>query len=121
MYPPRRPKDPPAVCAFCDEKVPRPKKIEMSSTFSYVKGGFCSCGALFLLDEKGKHGGETLLEALTLLCEGDSDRAIHLEEKVDYRLRRRGYDPRAHTLIHRVKGMGGYGQPKLWFLKLKTK
>ena len=93
--------------------------MEITGWFANAKGGRCSCGALFLLDVNGKRGGETVVDGLTMLCDGDSDRAMRLEEKVDYRLRRRGYDPRSHSLIDRVRGMGGYGQPKLWFLKLK--
>lgn len=117
----RRRREPAATCAFCDAEIPRPTKIDVADHSPDAKGGRCSCGALFTFDVNGKGGGEAVIEGLILLCDGDAEKAMRLEEKVHYRLRRRGYDPRSHSLVSRVKGMGGYGQPKLWFFRLKKR
>jgi len=66
--------------------------------FSGFLGGECACGALFVLDENGNHGGEAILEVMTAGCGGDWDLAWSLTPDVDYLQIERGYDARAHHL-----------------------
>lgn len=110
-------KDKPACCPFCEEEVPRPRPIvELGGS---ARGGRCSCGAIYIVDETGKAGGQALLDGLTLLCDGDVDRAMGLESGVDYRLERMGYRPKTHGLDPQLPGHG-FAKPKLWFMKATT-
>jgi hypothetical protein len=108
-------KEKPAACPFCEERVPRPAKLEEAD----CEGGRCSCGALFIADLTGKLGGQALVDGLTLLAGGDQDRGMSLERDKDYRMMMVGYRPRTHSLEPRVPKRGGaFGMPKLWFFRL---
>jgi len=78
--------------------------------------GRCTCGAIFILDETGKQGGQCLLQALSQICGGDLDRGMALESGVDYELEDVSYNPRTHSLAKQTRRR--YGQPKLWFIRL---
>jgi hypothetical protein len=105
---------PPIRCAFCQEIVPKPRKQDEVFSVEGCKGGRCSgCGAVFVLDEAGKHGGSALLDALAMACDGDMDRALALEAKVDYRLASI-HDPRLRQNPHGA-------QSKIWFIELRKK
>jgi hypothetical protein len=41
--------------------------------------GRCSCGAVYAVDETGRLGGEALLDAQAVLCDGDLKLAMTLE------------------------------------------
>ncbi len=99
-------------CPFCFEWIP-----ELEQTFDVyspegAKGGRCECGAVFVLDETGKAGGLALIDAQTLLCDGDTQRAMTLETDVHVEVKTRDY---------KSVGQGhSYMPPKLWFVKLIT-
>lgn len=108
-------KDDPAICPFCEAKIPRPKPVPDSDGF---RGGHCECGALFLFDESGKTGGQSLLAGLTLISEGDIDLAMSLRPGVDYEVKDVGYRERTHSLEPKSRRRGGdFGIPKLWFFR----
>lgn len=106
-------KEKPAACPFCETTIPRPAALSGYDS----NGGRCACGAVFLVDETGKHGGQVLLDGLTLLCDGDVDRAMALDSKADYELRRLGYRPRTHSLEPALPMRVSFGRPRLYFLR----
>jgi len=103
---------PPILCAFCQQVVPKPRRQEDVFSVDDCKGGRCEgCGAVFVLDEAGKHGGSALLDALAMACDGDLDRAMKLQSKVDYRVAA-VHDPRTRANPHGAKS-------KIWFVELR--
>jgi len=109
-------KEKPAACPFCDQRVPRPAAfvdLRVDAT-----GGRCSCGAVFVADVTGKEGGQALVDGLTALYGGDTDRAFSQQGGVDYEITSVGYRPRTHSIESRLPGRGGFGTPKLWFFRL---
>jgi hypothetical protein len=111
-------KEKPAACLYCDKPLPKPRPLPLELESRSLDGGHCECGALFLVDVTGKLGGQALIEGLTHLCGGDSDRALALQADVDYDIQKVGYRPRTHSIEPRMPPRGGYGMPKLWFFKL---
>lgn len=81
-------------------------------------GGVCQCGAAFAIDETGRSGGQALLDAQAIACDGDLDRALSLNSGVDYEVETRAYQGRTRTIRGRPYGHG-HLQPKIWFIKLK--
>jgi hypothetical protein len=80
-------------------------------------GGRCDCGAVYVIDETGKDGGAALLDAQALACDGDLDRALRLDAKVDFQIKIRGLTARGRISADR-SAVSGYLPPKVWFLKL---
>jgi len=106
-----------AACPFCKLRLERPHTVDITGRSGFV-GGACTCGAIFLFDESGGHGGEAIVEVMTAGCGGDWDRAWSLEPEVDYRMVTLSYDPKAH----RVSEPGDQYEPegKLYFFKRLT-
>jgi hypothetical protein len=109
-----------AVCLFCTAKLTRPRAIESTLAHIALTGGYCSCGSLFIFDASGKEGGQSLMDGLFLLCDGNMDAALALRPGLDYQLERVSYNPRLHTFEPQGRGHA-FGQPKLWFMKLTPK
>jgi len=106
-----------AVCVFCEERIPKPAHLNDERSPDSPQGGRCPrCDALFLLDATGRAGGQALMEGLTMLADGDEDRALTLRADVDYALKGAGYNPRTHSMDPN-SSMRRYGVPKLWFFK----
>lgn len=103
-----------ASCPFCGLMLARPQDVEITAVSGF-RGGECPCGAIFLFDETGGHGGEALVEVMTAGCGGDWDVAWSLEPDVDYKQITVSYDERAH----RISEPGDQYQPagKLFFFK----
>jgi len=80
------------LCPFCKKEVPAPRRMMMVFTPEGCFAERCSCGAAFALDETGRLGGQALLDAQAVLCEGDLQLAMTLEtgKQVDVRSRRIG-------------------------------
>jgi hypothetical protein len=115
-------KEAPVTCPFCEAKVPRPTQEPSTKIGSDTLAGFCPCGAVYVADETGKGGGQALMDGLTLLCEGDVDRALDLQFGVSYKMEKFGYRPRTHSLESRMPRKGGaYGLAKIWFFILCDK
>ncbi len=105
---------PPIRCAFCQEVVPKPRQRDDVFSPEGCKGGHCeSCDAVYVLDETGKNGGSALLDGLVLACDGDLDRAMKLQAKVDYRVAA-AQAPALRANPHNVES-------KIWFIELKRK
>jgi hypothetical protein len=84
-------------------------------------GGRCHCGAAFVVDETGHSGGQALLDAQAVACDGDLDAALALASGEDYVVETRPYQgPTAAAGLGRRQGHA-HLQPKVWFVKLKAK
>lgn len=81
-------------------------------------GGRCSCGAGFVIDETGHSGGQALLDAQAVACDGDLDAALALASGEDYEVETRPYQGPINT-VGRQRHGHSYMQPKVWFVKLK--
>ena len=103
---------PRATCAFCLRKLRKPKHRDDVFSGDGAKGGRCACGTGYALDETGRSGGQALLDAMALACEGDLDRAMKLRSDVDYEARSEVYKGR-RTTARDVP-------PKVWFVRLKA-
>jgi len=101
-----------AGCPFCWEWLPTAEKL--TTVFSSdSRGGRCPCGAVFVVDETGRLGGQALLDALALACDGDLDRAVKLDSKRDYEVKTRPLGPE-RLADHSPAA------PKVWAVKLKN-
>lgn len=81
-------------------------------------GGKCQCGAVFVIDEAGRFGGQALMDAQALLCEGDLDRAMKLDSKQDLEVRTRPITETERHYGDRFQPHG-HAAPKVWALKLR--
>lgn len=104
-------------CAFCRRIVPAPRTRRDVFSGEGCLGGRCECSAVFVVDETGKDGGQALLDAQALACDGDLDRALELADGTDYEVRTHGLGPDAQDRPGRAVA-SGYLPPKVWFLKL---
>jgi hypothetical protein len=77
------------LCPFCKEKVPTPRRVMTVFTPEGCLTERCSCGAVYAVDETGRLGGQALLDAQAVLCDGDLRLAMTLEtgKQVDVRSR----------------------------------
>ena len=75
------------LCPFCKEKVPTPRRVMTVFTPEGCLTERCSCGAVYAVDETGRLGGQALLDAQAVLCNGDLRLAMTLEtgKQVDVR------------------------------------
>ena len=80
------------LCPFCKSKVPAPRRVMTVFTAEGCLAERCSCGAVYAVDETGRLGGQALLDAQAVLCEGDLRLAMTLEtgKQVEVRSRRFG-------------------------------
>lgn len=67
------------LCPFCKEGVPPPGRVMAVFTPCGCLAGRCSCGAVYAVDETGHLGGQALLDAQAVLCDGNLDLAMTLE------------------------------------------
>ena len=75
------------LCPFCKEKVPAPRRVSEVFTPDRCLAERCGCGAVYAVDETGRLGGQALLDAQAVLCDGDLRLAMTLEtgKQVDVR------------------------------------
>jgi hypothetical protein len=67
------------LCPFCKEKVPAPRRVREVFTPDGCLSERCGCGAVYAVDETGRLGGQALLDAQAVLCDGDLQLAMTLE------------------------------------------
>jgi hypothetical protein len=89
---------PPAQCPFCKTEIARPVEVEGGQWYEF-SGGYCRCGAVFVLDPTARNGGAAFLQALLMTSEGDMDRALGLSEGEDYDV---GYVEKYNVNLHRL-------------------
>jgi hypothetical protein len=103
----------PACCPFCSAEVLRPVEVEGGQWYDFA-GGFCNCGAVFVLDPTARNGGAAFLQALVMVSDGDMDRAISLVEGEDYDA---GYVNKYNITLNRLEP-NAFGT--LYFIRLRT-
>lgn len=99
-------------CPFCDSPLQRPG--ELKNGFADIIGGRCRCGALYAYDPSGRALGEILMDSLAILCKGDYNKAISLEEGKDYILKFYTYEP----AFHRITKVGSLTSRRMIFVKI---
>jgi hypothetical protein len=67
------------LCPFCRQSVPAPARVTTVFTPEGCLAERCSCGAVYAVDETGRLGGQALLDAQAVLCNGDLQLAMTLE------------------------------------------
>jgi len=112
---------PPRVgCPFCLEWLPPPKHIDNVFSPEGCSGGYCACGAVFVVDETGRLGGQALLDAQALLCSGDLDKAMALNSSEDIEVKDRQYqEPTRGFAAQAYKPAGS--RTKLWAIRFADK
>ncbi len=100
-------------CPFCSSPVQRP--VEIKNGFADILGGRCLCGALYAYDPSGRALGEVLMDALAILCRGDYNKAVSLEEGKDYIIKYFMYEP----YLNKIAGYGSsVSARQLIFIKM---
>jgi hypothetical protein len=103
------------LCPFCKAEVPPPRRVMAVFTSDGCLAAACACGAVYAVDETGRLGGQALLDAQAVLCEGNLELAMTLEtgKDVDVKSRRFG----AQT----VRGGGRFNRTsasaRAWFVR----
>jgi hypothetical protein len=106
------------LCPFCKEEVPAPRRVMTVFTPEGCLAERCSCGAVYAVDETGRLGGQALLDAQAVLCEGDLRLAMTLEtgKQVDVRSRPLG--------TQTIKGGGRFNRTgassRAWFVRRRV-
>ncbi len=67
------------LCPFCEEDVPAPSLVMAVFTPEGCLAERCLCGAVYAVDETGRLGGQAMLDAQAVLCDGDLSLAMTLE------------------------------------------
>jgi hypothetical protein len=104
-------------CPFCGERLPDPQLSFAVFSGEGCNGGRCKCGAGFVVDETGKAGGQALMDAQAMACDGDLDRALKLDSNKDYKVKRRAYQSQTGRFADRLQ-VTSIRQPVVWVLKL---
>lgn len=105
------------LCPFCGEVFQRPGDISTEAGVFY--GGFCECGAVYGCDLTGKNMGEIFVDTLAYACGGDWEKALSIEEDVDYHQSEISYEPGSHTVTSGGEdSFYGRAAVKLIFIKL---
>lgn len=106
-------------CPFCWEWLPNP--VLMTEVFSGggTRGGRCECGAVFVVDDTGKAGGQALMDAQALACDGDLDRAAAIQEGVDFELKTKAFQAMSDPFSRPLPGHA-YLEPKIWSIKMSS-
>jgi hypothetical protein len=106
------------LCPFCKEQVRLPRRVMAVFTPDGCLTEACACGAVYAVDETGRLGGQALLDAQAVLCEGDLQQAMSLEtgKDVDVKSRRFG--------TQKIRGGGSRfnrtsASARAWFVRRK--
>ncbi|MCX7793083.1 MAG: HEAT repeat domain-containing protein [Thermodesulfovibrionales bacterium] len=99
-------------CPFCNSPLQRPG--ELKNGFADIIGGRCRCGALYAYDPSGRALGETLMDSLAILCKGDYNKAVSLEEGKDYLVKYFIYEPG----LNRIVRTGSVSSRRMIFVKI---
>ncbi len=108
---------PKASCPYCWEWLKPTKIFEGVFSGEGCLGGHCECGVAYVIDDTGKSGGQARLDVLALACNGDLDRAMAIEEGVDFELKINPVVQTSHPDTSRNMG-SPMMQPNVWAIKL---
>lgn len=116
----RRSRQPKVNCPSCGAVIDRPGHRSDGYGADGCLGGRCSCGAVYVIDETGRSGGQAVLDVLALLCDGDLDAALALESGTDYDMTPFPYVRHAGLAGRRWR-VSPSSEPKIWFGVRKTR
>ena len=106
-------------CPFCGADLARPAEIAISGTEKGM-GGFCICGALYLVDPTGKDVGSMMSQALNWAAVTLGKDVGDLVADADYHDEILSYDWRTHSSTGISRGyMDRYG--RLYVMKVGDK
>ncbi len=105
------------VCPFCADMLPVAQPQDGVFSGDGCVGGRCTCGAAFVVDETGRLGGQALLDAQALLCDGDLDAALRLDSN-SLDVRAEPYIMAGQSRIRRHRSTAS-GLPHAWILRRK--
>jgi hypothetical protein len=107
------------LCPFCKAEVPVPRRIAAVFTPEGCLAERCPCGAAYVVDETGRLGGQALLDAQAVLCNGDLDQAMTLASADQIEVR---HQPCRSHVIH----LGGgrltrtAASARAWFVRRRV-
>ncbi len=104
-------------CPFCERPIEEPREIQ-SRFGSSISGGRCECGAVYVYERSGHNLGDAYVDALTLACEGDMDKAWSLTPDKDYEILELTYNTRRNK-FGRESVSRGKPSPVYLFIRLK--
>lgn len=104
-------------CPFCERPLGELQEI-LSKFGNVINGGRCECGAAYVYDGSGHNVGDAYVDGLTLLCNGDLDRAWSMTPDEDYEVKEFNYDARKNRFSSESLGRGKRS-PVYLFVKLK--
>ena len=105
-----------AGCPFCEERLPAPASL--TGVFSLdATGGRCPCGAFFVVEETGRLGGQALLDAQALACDGDLDRALAPDLR-DLETKSGPLAPQGRSFGSPAR-RGSPTEPRVWAVRLR--
>jgi len=116
----RTSKQPKIYCPTCGNVVDPPRTRADGFSPDGCLGGHCACGAVYVVDETGRSGGQAVLDVLALLCDGDLDAALALESGVDYDMKPLPYVRHARMLARNWR-VSPNSQKKIWFGSLRKR
>lgn len=103
------------LCPFCKAEVPSPRRVMAVFTPGGCLAEACACGAVYAVDETGRLGGQAMLDAQAVLCEGDLELAMTLETGRDVDVRSRPLG------IRTIRGGGRFNRTgasaRAWFVR----
>jgi hypothetical protein len=104
-------------CPFCDRPLIAPEEI-MTKFGNIISGGRCECSAAFVYDGTGHNIGDAYVDALTLVCDGDMDKAWSMTPEVDYEVKELSYNIRKNRFGREAVGRARR-TPVYLFVRLK--
>jgi hypothetical protein len=105
-------------CPFCERSLGELEEIT-AKFGNVISGGKCECGAVYVYDGSGHNVGDAYVDALTLLCDGDLDKAWSMTPEEDYEVKEFNYDSRKNRFSSESLGRGKRS-PVYLFVKLKN-
>ena len=117
--PMQKPKPPKVGCPFCFEWLPPPQTRHDLYNPEGTECGQCECGAYFVIDATGRSGGQALLDAQVLICDGDLERALAIDCEKELEIKTRNLRE-VTTRKGRVIHGHAYLQPKVWAVRRRS-
>jgi len=104
-------------CPFCERPIEEPQEI-MSRFGNTFSGGRCICSAVYVYDRGGHSMGDAYVDVLSLVYDGDLEKAWSMTPGEDYEVLELTYNSRRHK-FGREAITRGRPSPGFLFVRLK--